>query len=191
MYVCDSENHHIQVFDQNLKFLRCFGSHGTGPGQFNWPDNIDFDTSGHLYVTDLKNHRIQCLTADGDPIRCIGRKGSGPGEFTRPNILRVVGSHIFVTDASGVSVFTSDACVLLPCVLQLVTIWMVLLLMRMVLCMCLTALEVGLLFSKQVTFSISSYTLLCCVHIAKTCYVLNTGLCNQLCTHAEAPFSQY
>ena len=108
LYVCDSNNHRIQVFSQDLKFLRCLGSLGSNPGQFNWPDNIDFDASGHIYMTDLRNHRIQCLTADGDPIRCIGREGSGPGEFRKPNILKVVGSHIFVTDKRGVSVFTTD-----------------------------------------------------------------------------------
>ena len=107
LYVCDSDNHRIQVFDRDLKFLRCFGSLGSNPGQFNWPDNIDCDASGHLYVTDLRNQRVQCLTADGDSIRCIGREGSGPGEFSLPNILKVFGSHIFVTDASGVSVFTT------------------------------------------------------------------------------------
>ena len=107
LYICDSENHRIQVFDRDLKFLRCFGSHGTDPGQFNWPDNIDCDSSGHLYITDLENHRVQCCTAIGRSLKCIGKKGNGPGEFRRPNILEVVGTHFFVTDDNGVSVFTT------------------------------------------------------------------------------------
>ena len=107
LYVCDTCNYRIQVFDRDLKFLGYFGSPGTGPGQFNGPDNIDFDASGRLYVTDVRNHHVQCLTADGDPIRCIGREGSGPGEFSQPNILKVFDGHVFVTDDTGVSVFTT------------------------------------------------------------------------------------
>ena len=107
LYICDSNNHRIQVFNQNLRFIRCFGSHGTAPGQFDWPNNIDLNTSGHIYMSDTNNHRVQCLTTDGDPIRCIGRQGRRPSEFTRPSILKVVGSHIFVTDIIGVSVFTT------------------------------------------------------------------------------------
>ena len=95
------------MFNQDLKLVQCFGSHGTDPGQFNWPDNIDFDAIGYLYVTDLRNHRVQCLSADGAPIWCIGQEGSRPGDFRRPNILKVFDSRIFVTDYNGVSVFTT------------------------------------------------------------------------------------
>ena len=76
VYVCDSENHRIQVFDQDLKFTRAFGGLGTGCGKFLWPSNIvvtsdDDDWSELVYVSELHNHRIQCLTSRGDHVRFI------------------------------------------------------------------------------------------------------------------------
>ena len=108
LYVCDSDNHRIQVFDLDLKFVRCFGSQGSKPGQFMWPDNVAVGLNGLVYVTDLENHRIQCLTDRGIPILCIGNKGTGPGKFFEPNILKVVGNYIYVTDHMKVSVFTTS-----------------------------------------------------------------------------------
>ena len=108
LYVCDSDNHRIQVFDLDLKFVRCFGSRGSKPGQFNWPDNVAIDSSGQIYVTDYDNHRIQCLTNRGTPIACIGKEGSRPGELVNPNILRIAGNYIYVTDDRAVSVFTTS-----------------------------------------------------------------------------------
>ena len=108
LYVCDSNNHRIQVFDLDMNFVRCFGSYGSKPGQFNWPDNVAIDSSGQIYVTDLENHRIQCLTNMGMSIRCIGKEGNGPGEFFRPNIIRIAGNCIYVTDRRAVSVFTTS-----------------------------------------------------------------------------------
>ena len=32
VYVCDTNNHRIQVFDLNLNFVRSIGSHGKGRG---------------------------------------------------------------------------------------------------------------------------------------------------------------
>ena len=108
LYVCDSKNHRIQVFNLDLKFVRCFGSYGSKPGQFNWPDNVAIDSSGQLYVTDYRNHRIQCLTNMGTPIACIGKEGNGPGEFFKPNILRIAGNYMYVTDRRAVSIFTTS-----------------------------------------------------------------------------------
>ena len=59
LYICDSDNHRIQVFDLDLKFVRCFGSQGSKPGQFMWPDNVAVGLNGVVYVTDLENHRIR------------------------------------------------------------------------------------------------------------------------------------
>ena len=108
LYVCDSDNHCIHIFNQDLLLLRTFGSLGTAPGMFNWPDNIAFDSSGQFYVTDYENHRIQCFTSDGQPKWCAGSHGHQPGELNRPNVMQVVGSNIFITDCNGVSVFTTS-----------------------------------------------------------------------------------
>lgn len=109
LYVCDSDNHRIQVFKQNLTFSRTFGTLGTGCSELNWPSNVAIDSDGNIYVTDLNNHRIQCFTSSGEHIRFIG---SGPGKppcnISRPNIMHIHGPYIFVSDDRGVVVFTSN-----------------------------------------------------------------------------------
>ena len=107
VYICDSSNHRVQVYDQRLKFIQCFGSKGREPGKFNWPDNVAFDSnSGHIFVTELRNNRIQCLTTSGSHIKFIGSCGSGPEKLIEPNILLIHDNHIYVSDNKGVSIFT-------------------------------------------------------------------------------------
>jgi DNA-binding beta-propeller fold protein YncE len=74
IWVCDTANDRLQVFDAEGNFLREFGSHGAGPGQFDFGvENAEFDghsplehrcslafdESGALYVADAANHRVQ------------------------------------------------------------------------------------------------------------------------------------
>ena len=72
LYVCDSRNCRIQVFDLDLKFKRSFGKYGHGKGQFSFPADVDFDSSGNIYVTELKNNRIQVFSSTERHVRSIG-----------------------------------------------------------------------------------------------------------------------
>ena len=71
LYVCDSRNNRVQIFDLNLNFKRSFGKKGTGKGQFDGPGSIDFDCSGNIYITEENNHRIQIFTCTERHIRII------------------------------------------------------------------------------------------------------------------------
>ena len=86
LYVCDSENHRIQVFNHKLTFLL------TDCGEFNWPSNVAIASDGNVYVTKVNN---QCLTSGGDHIRFLGRLGNGTCELSRPNVMHILGSHLF------------------------------------------------------------------------------------------------
>lgn len=108
VYVCDSDNHCIHVFNWDLSFRHTFGSQGSAPGEFNWPDNIAFDSSGNFYVTDYSNHRIQCFTRNHDSRWCTGTPGDRPENLNEPNVMQVISDKIFVTDLGGVSVFTTQ-----------------------------------------------------------------------------------
>ena len=95
LYVWDNDNHCIHIFNQDLLFLRTFGSLGTAPGMFNWSDNIDFNSTGQFYMTGYENHHIQCFTSDGQLKWCAWSHGDQPGELNHPNVMQVVGSNIF------------------------------------------------------------------------------------------------
>ena len=50
VYVCDSDNNRIQVFDLDLNFVRSIGSRGSGRGEFDRPFDVKFDTAGNSFV---------------------------------------------------------------------------------------------------------------------------------------------
>ena len=63
---------------------KSFGSHGSGPGQFNHPGGVAIDTGGNILVADYGNHCIHQLSSTGKHLRTIGTKGSGPLQFSSP-----------------------------------------------------------------------------------------------------------
>ena len=52
VYVSDSDNHRVQVFSADGRFIRRFGSLGSEPGQFTIPFDLSADADGNVYVTD-------------------------------------------------------------------------------------------------------------------------------------------
>lgn len=72
IYVADSGNHRIQVFDADGNFLFKWGVEGGNPGQLNEPWGIAIGLEGQVYVADTWNHRIQIFTAEGDFVKSIG-----------------------------------------------------------------------------------------------------------------------
>ena len=61
VYVCDTRNNRIQVFDLDLNFVRSIGSRGSGRGEFDRPFDVKFDTAGNMYVADRGNGRVQVM----------------------------------------------------------------------------------------------------------------------------------
>lgn len=58
-------NARIVKFDKNGKFIKTFGTKGSGEGQLNVPHALAFDTKGRLFVADRGNNRIQVFDQDG------------------------------------------------------------------------------------------------------------------------------
>jgi len=53
IYVLDSGNHRLQVFDKNGNYLRTIGKKGRGPGEFITPSRLQLDDeTGNIFVTD-------------------------------------------------------------------------------------------------------------------------------------------
>lgn len=79
IYVADgygSGNARVAKFDPNGKFVRSWGSRGSGPGQFNSVRGIAIDAQGNVYVADAGNKRIQVFDGDGNYKTQIGNIGS-------------------------------------------------------------------------------------------------------------------
>src|SRR5579862_4000610 len=58
-------NARIVKFDKDGKFIKAFGQHGSGPGDFNVPHCLAFDSKGRLFACDRGNNRIQIFDQDG------------------------------------------------------------------------------------------------------------------------------
>ena len=67
IFVSDGESTNTRVvkFSKDGKFIKCWGTKGSGPGEMNVPHNIAMDSEGRLYVADRANKRIQVFDQDG------------------------------------------------------------------------------------------------------------------------------
>ena len=84
LYVADSCNHRIQIFDAQGKFLRAYGKAGRAAGELSYPYDIVVDAEGRQYVCEFGNSRIQVFDAGDHPIEIIGGPGAEPGQFANP-----------------------------------------------------------------------------------------------------------
>jgi len=65
-YVSDGYgNSRVVEFDQNGDWVRQWGTHGTGDGQFNLPHSVTVDSKGLVYVADRANSRMQVFDSNG------------------------------------------------------------------------------------------------------------------------------
>jgi DNA-binding beta-propeller fold protein YncE len=59
LFVTDALAHQVDIFDLKGEKLVTFGSGGSGPGQFQYPNDIALDSAGKIYVADRENHQVQ------------------------------------------------------------------------------------------------------------------------------------
>lgn len=107
IFVTDSGNHRIQVYDQFGNFLNTWGQFGSEPGQFNEPWGIAVDDN-YVYVADTWNHRIQKFSHSGEYIASIGQSGTpdqgqiGEGLFFGPrDVVNMPEDRLLVTDTGN------------------------------------------------------------------------------------------
>ena len=56
LFVSDSLNHRVQIFDIDGNHVKTFGSSGDGNGKFNQPRGSAANST-HIFIVDLFNHR--------------------------------------------------------------------------------------------------------------------------------------
>jgi sugar lactone lactonase YvrE len=64
IFITDTGNKRVVVYDENGNSITQFGSVGLGPGQFDEPVGIAVDKDGLVYVADTWNQRIQVFASD-------------------------------------------------------------------------------------------------------------------------------
>ncbi|MDQ3935370.1 MAG: SMP-30/gluconolactonase/LRE family protein, partial [Actinomycetota bacterium] len=111
LFVADTQNHRIQKFTPEGRFVRMWGRNGgdgtpgVGPGEMDQPRGLAVDPSGNVWVADHENARVLKFDNDGRLLLTLGKNGGdgsygeGVGEFNSPRGI--------CTDAAG-TVYVAD-----------------------------------------------------------------------------------
>jgi sugar lactone lactonase YvrE len=92
VYVADSNNQRVQVFNEQGDFDRVINTSGI-------PRGLDMDDQGRLYVADALAHQADVYRASGERVASFGGPGAGPGQFRFTNDLALdQRGFIYVTD---------------------------------------------------------------------------------------------
>jgi len=127
IYVADTGNNRIVVFDARGRFLFSFGAFGVGkpvkggtyswsPGLLNYPTDVAVDDDGSVYVADFRNDQIQVFDPDGRFLRVfpnrdkpVGKGSSGQdGQGIAVTSIAVHDGRVYATDTYQVFVFDSN-----------------------------------------------------------------------------------
>lgn len=81
LYVTDTLNDRVEVFDAEGAFVREWGKNGDGPGDFARPKGIAIDSDGHVWVADAMQCSLQVFTPEGALLMSMGGFGTKPGQF--------------------------------------------------------------------------------------------------------------
>jgi len=101
IYIADTFNHRIQVFNAAGQPLCTWGEAGSAPGQFIAPRAVAVSLNGEVFVADTGNDRIQVFDKLGTPLRQWGSFGSHVGEFKEPSGIAVDRDKVYVVDQAN------------------------------------------------------------------------------------------
>lgn len=116
VYVADTGNKRIVIFDADGNYLSEFGTTGFDPGQFDEPVGVAVGDDGTVYVTDTWNQRIQTFTPSEDgtvfvpALQWDVNAWFGQSLDNKPFIAVDANGNVFITDPEGFRIiqFTSD-----------------------------------------------------------------------------------
>jgi len=95
IFVSDGHvNNRVVKFSKDGKFIKAWGKKGSGPGEFNVPHTLAFDSRGRLFVGDRSNSRIQIFDQDGKFLEEWK-------QFSRPSGIFITHDIILVADSDS------------------------------------------------------------------------------------------
>lgn len=84
VYVTDTFNDRIEIFDADGRFVGTFGQNGDGPADFERPKGIALDCDGHIWVVDATQNLVKVFDRQGRLLIYFGGAGFYPGQFMGP-----------------------------------------------------------------------------------------------------------
>jgi len=100
VYVVDTINHQVKVFEESGEYLMSFGGRGKGQGKFNFPTMIWRNKKDQLLISDSLNFRIQTFNVQGEFVSSFGKIGNAGGQHSRPKgVATDNNGNIYVVDS--------------------------------------------------------------------------------------------
>ena len=99
VYVTDTVNSRVQVFDADGKYIRKFGERGNSWGMFDKPKGVALDSFGNVYVVDSGWSNVQIFNQKGQVLLFFGGRGPIPGMLKNPTAIAIdKQNRIYVAD---------------------------------------------------------------------------------------------
>lgn len=100
VYVTDTMNFRVQIFNEDGKFLSKFGQIGDSPGQFSRPKGIAVDSQGNIFIVDALRETIEVYDQNSQYLGFLGGEGKNPGQFSLPSGIYIdCEDKIYVADS--------------------------------------------------------------------------------------------
>jgi DNA-binding beta-propeller fold protein YncE len=96
IYVTESGNSRVQVFDAQGKSLRVIAP--TGQEALKQPCGVAVDGQDRVWVADQGNNRLVCF---GKETQVVGGPGAEPGKFNKPMHLSIIQGKLYVADSGN------------------------------------------------------------------------------------------
>lgn len=96
MYITDTDNHRIVIFDKNGRFLAKFGKAGKAQGELWFPNGIAVAPGGNIYVLNKALDKITIYNKNYQPIWEVS--------IPNPQAAAVVGKRLYVATDRGVMI---------------------------------------------------------------------------------------
>ena len=104
IFITDTMNKRVQIFDYSGNYLGLFGKEGKGDGQFEFPYGIVGDGKGQLYIADLLNDKIGIYDEKGKFLRNF----SGSKDLKKPGGITIAGGKLYVADIADCKIKIFD-----------------------------------------------------------------------------------
>jgi DNA-binding beta-propeller fold protein YncE len=82
-------NDRMVKFSKDGKFIKAWGHHGSGPGEFDVPHSLAMDSAGRLFVADRANNRVQIFDQDGKLLDIWKQFGRPSAVYIRDDVIYV------------------------------------------------------------------------------------------------------
>lgn len=112
LYIADTGNNRVQIFDPSTGGFTAFGVPGTGPSNLNQPQGTTSNgNTGEIYVADTGNNSVKMFSSTGTFIKVIASPGALPGFVSAPEGLAFdnIQNVLYVADTGNSRVLKFSA----------------------------------------------------------------------------------